>query len=560
MHKRTGMIASLLAVVLLVALLMPLAQWMDGSRDHALDEEQRGVMDALLVHEAHMKEAPGAPVLEMIDIEEAWAIEDTRTESEAPLVLSMKNGDAALGFDAQYRTFYCTLGLDNGSAWPEMSLTAKGEEGVTVAWIDDYTYDWCADAIAEGYSYELIAYTETEYEYIYVVFTGLPIVTLHAHEGIRDTYGPSCVTISGAGYEAVNSASLVHTRSGGFYPGFDKFSYRIEFHAMAMNGKAEKTPVSLLGMEADTDWLLLSNAQDQTAVRNELCWALWRKWNEGKENYAVLDTRMVEVFVDDEYKGLYQLCQRIDVKEELTKMGGDLATDYVVRLIRPARDTGRVVEDHMQDYTVAYELRHAPKNRNDARAFDLMHAYERMNYLEPDVTDEEFLELARDWVDVPQLMDYYLFAQACSLGGDNVFNNLYIWIQKEKGGQYRYRVSPWDMDRSFNTKVDGVTVDDLDLQMVMPRRLLDQDFLGSRTTLHEIFDEKRATILSDDALYQWIGDLEAMINASGAYLRESEKWRGGAEYLDLTAVSVGAITHMSTIEYYLKELWPRNDL
>lgn len=560
MHKGTGMLVSLLAVVLLAAALMPLAQWMEESRDHILDETQKSVLQALLSYEAHLSEAPGAPVLPIIDIEQAWEIEDTRTESETPLVLTMKNGGDELGYDKESRTFYCTLGLGNEDVWPQIALTAKGEPGVQVAWIDDYGYDWCADSIAEGYSYELIAYTETAYEYIYVVFTGLPIVALHPESGVGDDDVPGRVTVAGAGYEAVDGAALMHKRGGGFYLGFDKFSYRIEFQHYASNGKADQQSVSLLGMEADSDWLLLCNAQDETAVRNELCWDLWRKWNEGKENYAVLDTRLVEVFVDDEYKGIYQLCQRIDVEKEMLKMGGNPNTDYVVRLIRPARDTGRVVEDHMDTYTVAYELRHAPRGKNNVRAFEMMHAYEYMNYLEPYVTDEVFLELAEEWVDVGQLMDYYCFAQACSLGGDNVFNNLYIWIQREKNGDFRYRISPWDMDRSFNTKVDGVTVDDLDLQMVMPRRLLDRDYLGSRTTLHEIFNEKRATILSDDALYQWIAEMEDMINASGAYLRESEKWRGGAKKLDLTGVSAGAITHMSTIEYYLKELWPRNDL
>ena len=558
MHKRRGLIAALLCIVLIAALLMPLTKWMDDIRDHALEEEQKEALNALLAYEAYMKEAPGVPVLEMIDIEEAWAIEDTRTQSETPLVTLMKNGADELGYDKELRTFYCTIGMD-GEEWPELVLTAKGEEGVQVAWIDDYTYDWRTEAVAEGYSYELLAYTDTAYEYIYVVFTGLPIVSLHAGQTIGDTYVPGRAAVAGAGYEAVESAVLTHKRGGGFYLGFDKFSYRLEFHHYAENGKADKQKVSLLGMEADTDWLLLCNAQDETAVRNELCWDLWRRWNEGKDNYAVLDTRMVEVFINDEYMGLYQLSQRIDVEEEIVKMGGNLNTDYVVRLIRPARDTGRVVEDHMDTYTVAYELRYAPRGKNNAHAFEMMHAYEYMNYLEPYVTDELFLELATDWVDVEHLMDYYLFAQACSLGGDNVFNNLYIWMTREIGGEFRYRVSPWDMDRSFNTKVDGETVDDLDLQMVMPRRLLDRDYLGSRTLLHENFNEKRATLLSDDAIYQWIGDMEEMINASGAYLRESEKWRGGAQKLDLTAISAGAITHMSTIEYYLKELWPRND-
>lgn len=560
MYKRTETLALLVLIVLLAAGLMPLAQLMKESCDHAIDEEQQVIMDTLLAHEAHMKEAPGAPVIPMIDIEEAWAIEDGRQESETPLVHTMKNGADELGYDEEWRTFYCTLGLEHSDAWPEIALTAKGAQGLQVAWIDDYTYDWCADAIVEGYAYELIAYTDTAYEYIYVVFTGLPIVTLHTGQEIGETYIPSRTTIAGAGYEAVDSATLVHTRSGGFYKGIDKFSYRIEFHGVSQTGKEGKTPVSLLGMEADTDWLLLSNAQDETAIRNELCWDMWRMWNEGKENYNVLDTRLVEVFVEDEYKGIYQLCQRIDVEEELTRMDGNLSTDYVVRIIRPARDTGRPVEDHMEEFTVAYELRHAPKNQFNVGAFDMMHAYEAMNYLDASYTDEEFTAIAQEWLDVEHLMDYYLFAQACSLGGDNVFNNLYIWIQKEEDGQYVYRISPWDMDRSFNTKVDGVTQDDLDLQMMMTYRLLSMDALGSRTALHEIFDEKRATILSDDFLYQWIEEMETTINASGAYLRESEKWRGGAQPLNLTAVSAGTITHMSTIEYYLKELWPRNDL
>ena len=139
-------------------------------------------------------------------------------------------------------------------------------------------------------------------------------------------------------------------------------------------------------------------------------------------------------------------------------------------------------------------------------------------------------------------------------------NNLYIWAERDENGSFAFRLSPWDMDRSFNTKVDGETQDELDLQMALPRRLLSLDALGSRTMLHENFNEKRALLLSDDALYQWITDLETMINASGAYLRESEKWRGGAAYLDVTEIRAGAVTHMRTIEYYLKELWPRNDL
>ena len=219
MHKRRKLLITLLFVLALVALMTPLTAGL--TREIAA---QKAADDALLAmhvgHAAHLEQAKGEPVLPMIDIEDAWAIEDMREESAEPLVMAMHNGESALGFDRESRTFYCTLGLE-GEDWPEIALTAKGAEGVRVAWIDDYAYDWRTDAVAEGYGYELIAYTDTAYEYIYVVFTGLPIVALHANEEIGGEYGPGCVTVSAAEYEAVDSAALMHTRSGGFYPGID---------------------------------------------------------------------------------------------------------------------------------------------------------------------------------------------------------------------------------------------------------------------------------------------------------------------------------------------------
>ena len=74
----------------------------------------------------------------------------------------MYNGESALGYDAGSDTFYCTLGMENGENWPELALSVQDAPGVTVCWIDDYAYDFCADAIREGYRYELLAYTDTE--------------------------------------------------------------------------------------------------------------------------------------------------------------------------------------------------------------------------------------------------------------------------------------------------------------------------------------------------------------------------------------------------------------
>lgn len=554
MFIRRKILRTLLAVALLVVLMMPVVLVL--TRTLAAQQAENDALLAMHVeHTAHREEGFGSAVLPAIDIEEAWEIEDTREESWDPLVTVMHNGSDELGYDMEYRTFYCTLGMD-GEDWPELALTAKGAEGVQVAWIDDYTYDWRADAVAEGCSYELIAYTDTAYEYIYVVFTGLPIVTLHTQEDIGDAYIPCRTTVAGSGYEAIDSAALTHTRGGGFYKGIDKESYRVEFHGVSSSGKDKKTPVSVLGMPADTDWLLVSNAGDETCMRNELCFDLWRRWNMGDHTVMALDTRMVEVFVNDEYVGLYQLMPRVRADEEIEKLGGNLKTDISARLIGERYETGKPLFNAHELIDGVIELRYAPQGMSADKAFERYQPYIAMNLPKenPDYcTDEEFVEIALAHLDVEETMSYYLFMQATTMTLDNVKNNLYVWTIDE-GDTYRYRFSPWDMDSCIKPLFsDDTTM--FNFLWPMASRALDMNVYNARQVVRDLW-EARKPMLSEDALYQWFLEKEEEINASGAFLRETEKWRGGARPLDLGALSAFMINHMGSVERILYDTWP----
>ena len=170
------------------------------------------------------------PVGGLIDIEDAWAIEDERSEAGAPLVRSLFNGESALGYDAGSDTFYCTLVMESGQDWPELALSVQDAPGVSVVWIDDYAYAACDVAIRKGYSYELLAYTDTEYAYFNIVFTGLPIVGWHSCDAdapIGDEYAPGYASVSADGCEAVNGPAQIHLRGGGFEKMIDKPSYRV---------------------------------------------------------------------------------------------------------------------------------------------------------------------------------------------------------------------------------------------------------------------------------------------------------------------------------------------
>jgi len=501
----------------------------------------------------------------MLELEDAWAIEDTREESwEEPLVIGMRNGENELGFDRASNTFYCTLGMEDTGEWPELALFAQGAAGadnLRVAWIDDYSYDYRSDAIREGYRYELLAYTDTQYAYFGVVFTGLPMVVLHVHggeEALGDNYVPARVAISGAEHDAVNSGVWVHSRGGGFVKEFPKWSYRMEFHELTKHGD-DQVARGVLGMPADTDWLLIGNGGDGTCSRNEIAWGLWRDWNPDGEAFMILQSRMVEVFLNDEYFGIYQLMQRIDEEKEMERMGGDLTTDYVARIITKANLGEKPNADWMQDAGLYGELRYAPYGVSARTALSRFDPLIEMSRLEPnDIPDERFARLFEKHADVKEWLEYYLFVQAASMGHDNYFNNVYLWALWD-GDSYVYHFSPWDMDMAFNRVFGNGDEDNINLDYLQICRMLDQNHEGAQQILWDMWNEKRQTLISDDAMYIRIQDFQDMINRSGAYLRETEKWHDGAQELDLSEMQAFAVEHLHVADRLMNSMWPQEE-
>ena len=376
-------------------------------------------------------------------------------------------------------------------------------------------------------------------------------------DALGEDYIPGRVAVSGAGYEGVNSGAMVHLRGGGFVKEYPKLSFRLEFHTLNRGGDT-KNDLSVLGMPADSDWILISNAADASCSRNELAWDIWRDWNADGKGFMIQQTRMVEVFVENEYAGIYQVMQRIRPVEEITRMGGNPNTDYCARVIKDVNIENRPVIDLMDRCNIWAELRHAPSGVSASHAFAQFEPYFRLNEQIGSAAQElphgEFVSLAAQCTDVEEMMDFFLFTQAAGLGYDNVFNNVYMWALR-KGNHYEYHLSPWDMDMAF-TKMLGSEEDTINLYLKQAWRMLDLDVEDSQQVMRDVWNEKRTTILSDDAMYQRVENFQEMLNASGAYLRESEKWYGGAQELDLTEIQVFAVEHLHTIDREIERMWP----
>ena len=167
--------------------------------------------------------------------------------------------------------------------------------------------------------------------------------------------------------------------------------------------------------------------------------------------------------------------------------------------------------------------------------------------------DEAFLALAHKRVDTGALMRYLLFFEAAALGDDNTKNNLYFWCVHRDGRQLYY-LSPWDMDQGFNDH--GSVGGDVNFSLALPIRLLTLDAPGCREALWRDWKAFREGVLSESAVYEWMDGIESEMNASGAMLRESERWPGRPDRMDLMADRVYLLEHLEALDRDFKNLWP----
>ena len=252
------------------------------------------------------------------NIEEIWAIEDTRTESETPLVTALENHGQALAYDAETSTFYCTLGMENTDAWPDIRLTAPDNQDVRLVFVDDYSYDWCADALMDGYPYQMLAYTDTEFSYFDVIFTGLPIVQMTPEETITSLDTQTQFVMSAFGGNGLSSPARVHLRGDRSLSWKPKGGYRVEFTRGGDSGKVLR---SVDGLCDTQELLLLPMAIDGSMMRDRLSWDVVNLAFDPEEGFSGLPSQYVELFVGGSYEGVYLMLKPYDIGNEMRKEG-----------------------------------------------------------------------------------------------------------------------------------------------------------------------------------------------------------------------------------------------
>ena len=489
--------------------------------------------------------SPYAPVVEPCrDIEDIWAIEDAREESDTPLVTALDNNGQALGYDAASNTFYCTLGLGHEEDWPQLHLTAPGANGVSLCFVDDYTYDWCADAIRDGWAYQILAYTDDAYSYASLVFTGLPIISLETQEALRPHEDiPVRVSVSAAGEAGLTACGRAHERGDTSLRMRPKHGIKVEFTRHADGTRKTEQEMPLLGRT--DEFILIACSMDYLLIRDKLSWDLWNGISSEDEAFGPRETAYCEVFAGDAYLGVYVMMKPYDYAQELARLGADApAADSLYRLAgRSVHEFDKpLIQDHRGMY---YEQHYAPSGETGHAAL--------LPYLAlfAEEDDAVFNEKALELLDIDSVIRYALFVQACGMT-DNEHNNLYIVAHRTEDG-YRYLFAPWDLDVSWGRDDDENAEVWYDFPIF--DRLVELDCGGVvRDRLAAIWKQMRENGFSGENVGSRLDGYNAALNDSGAFYRDAERWNRPNAYSENYSIYSYAAARFEMMDRRIAEM------
>jgi len=260
---------------------------------------------------------------------------------------------------------------------------------------------------------------------------------------------------------------------------------------------------------------------DDTFMHDKLSWDVLSRVFADREIFPPRPTAYCEVFVNDEYAGLYVMSTPFDLDIELTKENGEgLYHDSVYRTTNPLIIKERPVV--IAQDGPAYELFRTPDGKEPFEGIE--------NYLamRDETDDAAFAALAEDHLDIDSTLLYTVMLQAMALT-DNTTKNMYIWEHVGDDGKARYRFELWDMDLGWDRDIGPAG--DYWYANKVHDRVINQDIGGARQRFADIWEDVKARGFTLSLIEELVYRYEEALSRSGAAAREIALWWDDSVYL-----------------------------
>lgn len=513
-------------------------------------------------------------VNDILSEDKAREIMQTRTlvTPEEPPALCI-NGVPAV-YEAEKNQYFFTVSTNE--KWEKLTPTL---EGYTVAYQSQFEKSQKSDSLKANRGVYLIAYNDTEYLKLTVMFTMLPVLSIDTktlpkeytyHDadeeidwvydeneepipcdyyaappedidapiGNYETFIQFTVLDANAqvnGYEngfSTMARAHIRGRSSRNYP---KNSYKIEL-LEEQDGVLVERDQTLLGMRLDGDWNLNGMYAEPTKVRDKVAADLWLAMTADKQAVGFSTgyrCEYTEVIINHRYHGLYLLTERIDKKQLGLQDGdylyfseGDTGKHYRQFLDLPVDDDDDTIAGYSLDF---------PKEMNPT--VNEWQQFGELTKLIDMTAFEKLEERAPAMIDLNSLADYEIFIQAAA-ARDNLIQNTFYPARKQADGSYKFEFLPWDLDQTFGNRWQGEHtplltgedfhgMKDYDMRFWISDKLKVRNTAGYVDIVKARYAQLRKTVLSTENIQQMVEDANELIVDSGAYSRNKTRWPYG---------------------------------
>ena len=284
----------------------------------------------------------------------------------------------------------------------------------------------------------------------------LPIVIIQTQDAINaDAKVPGTMQIIDNGPGQTNAVSDAPNAFDGHIGiklrgesslNFNQKKYTIE----TWDALGNDSTVSIFGMPEETDWVLLAPYNDVSMVRDVYAFALWNEMGHWGPR-----TRMCEVIVNGDYRGVYAFCERIkrdknrvDISKLKTEdvSGRDVTGGYIVRIDAFDEEDltfqskvmgiqksawgwgGNQQQEAPITWTIYY-----PK-KEDIVEPQKEYIQDYIDTVELTIQSSDFADPEKGYaqfIDVPSFVDYFIHTEL-SLNADGFKRSAYYYKEKDK--------------------------------------------------------------------------------------------------------------------------------
>lgn len=435
---------------------------------------------------------------------------------------------ACIPEDAFGKDYEAIILLDIASDWSDLSI-----DGTQIA------YSYTFKQVEGNKLYSIHARKGNKEINTKITFTFLPLLVLQGSFGYDYAQGSMSLYSSDATEPTI---SLIKAKwRGGSTNTADKHKRNYKIKTLNENGK--KQEISLLGMREDNNWILDAGQVDLFRLRNRIATEIWNQFaskpyyaNEEPKAKSGVAGKVVEVILNNEYRGIYSLTETMDRKELKLGKYDDKSQVFHGQLWKVSSWDKSTFWDIEKDYDNSQETWHAFETKypdiEDVNPTDYSPLYEAIDFV-ANSNDDTFKKEVRDYFDIPVLIDYQIFLEVLK-PIDNCGKNMY-WGIYDVAQNKKLTLAIWDLDASVGQ--DWHCSTPLHPDYVSPntelgikeafniyKRLSTLNVDNYNQKVADRYHELRKTYFSEENLISKYQSYYDMLVKSGAAIREENKW------------------------------------